>query len=56
MNDYNQLHHNDGEWRHQIIIFIKVVNDAAPEAAKKSFVKMWCLMITAGLDANVQDP
>ena len=30
MNDVNQLHHNDVLWHYQIIIFVKVVNDAAP--------------------------
>ena len=29
MNDDNTLRHNDGQWHHQIFIFVKVVNDAA---------------------------
>ena len=30
MNDDNPLCHNDGKWRHQIVTFVKVINDAAP--------------------------
>ena len=30
MDDGNRLSHNDNECRHHTIIFVKVVNDAAP--------------------------
>ena len=30
MNDVNALFHNDKVWNHQILIFVKVDNDAAP--------------------------
>ena len=30
INNGNQLRHNDDLCRHQIVIFLKVVNDAAP--------------------------
>ena len=30
MDDINLLSHNDPLWRYQIIIFVKVVNDATP--------------------------
>ena len=38
MNGVNPLSHNDEEWCHQIFIFVKVVNDAAPCIRLLSFM------------------